>query len=64
MFNGKNLVISCFKISSLSLGPEYYVQHSIPQVPGKLWHAGKHDGVGDLDEHCKYVFGKEWRVSL
>ena len=49
----------------LSLARDYFYAHPIPLIPGKEWQEGTFNGgVGDLDDHCKHVLGKNWRVRL
>ena len=45
-----------------TLAREYY--YDIPELPGKKWSIGEFSGVEELDDECKHVFGKDWRVSL
>ena len=57
----KDFVVATLKLF-LNLGVGYHIVHSIPAFPGKNWHIGIHDSAADLDDECKYVLGKEWRV--
>ena len=58
------LVFEDYCLLFLSLVRDYFYAHPIPFQPGKEWHEGRFGGVGELDDHCKHVLGKEWRVRL
>ena len=59
------LIFEDYCLLFLSLARDYFFAHPIPRIPGKKWDDGIFNGgVGDLDDHCKHVLGKNWRVRL